>query len=94
LARFGFTRPGEAIEMVNVRAEVTGSPPITWAEIPKLEERPRRHRLGDPVLWRHRLAPGDLVEGPVVVVEPDSALWLGEGDVLSVHDDGTLEIGC
>jgi hypothetical protein len=28
------------------------------------------------------------------VVEPDSALWLGEGDVLSVHDDGTLEIGC
>jgi N-methylhydantoinase A len=94
LARFGFTRPGEAVEMVNVRAEVTGSPPITWGDIPKLQERPRRQRLGDPVLWRDRLAPGDLVEGPVVVVEPDSALWLGEGDVLSVHDDGTLEIGC
>jgi hypothetical protein len=29
-----------------------------------------------------------------VVVEADSAVWLERGDVLTVHDDGTLEIDC
>jgi N-methylhydantoinase A len=94
LARFGFTRPGEPMEVVNVRAEATGSPPITWDDLPKLEERNVRDYAGSPVLRRELLAPGDRVEGPVVVVEADSAVWLERGDVLTVHDDGTLEIDC
>jgi hypothetical protein len=28
----------------------------------------------------------------VTVIEADSAVWLGQDDVLTVHDDGTLEI--
>jgi N-methylhydantoinase A len=94
LARFGFSRPGESIEVVNVRAEVTGPSPITWADIPKLEERPSGVEIGASVLRREPLAPGDVVEGPMAVVEADSALWLEHGDVMSVHDDGTLQIDC
>jgi N-methylhydantoinase A len=92
LARFGFTRAREPIEMVNVRAEVTGQPPITWADIPKLKERPGGYGIGGTVLSREQMAPGDRIVGPAVVVEPDSALWLEDGDVLTVHEDGTLQI--
>jgi N-methylhydantoinase A len=92
LARFGFIRPGEPIELVNVRAEATAPPPITWDDIPRLT--PRRGVEGhtSAVIARGALAPGDQVEGPTVVIEADSAVWLESDDVLSVHDDGTLEI--
>jgi hypothetical protein len=41
---------------------------------------------------RDRLAPGDRLVGPVAVIESDSAVWLEHDDVLTVHEDGTLEI--
>jgi N-methylhydantoinase A len=93
LARFGFTRPTEPIEVVNIRAEVSSPAPITWDDVPGLGATPRKVDAGAAVVRRHQLAPGDQLKGPVVVVEADSAVWLESGDVLSVHEDGTLEIG-
>ena len=56
-ARFGFTRAGEAIELVDVRAEAIGRSPITWADLPLVHgtfssQRPR------PTAKTFRSAPG------------------------------------
>jgi N-methylhydantoinase A len=91
-SRFGFTRPGEPIEMVNVRAEAHAAAPITWDHIPSLPLRREERDSTSAVVYREALAPGDRVVGPVTVIEADSAVWLGQDDVLTVHDDGTLEI--
>ncbi len=91
-ARFGFARPDESIEVVNVRAMVTAPPPITWADVPPLQVRGERRRLASQVVSRGDLGPEDQVEGPAAVIEPDSAVWLEPGDLLTVGEDGTLEI--
>ena len=82
--------------MVNVRAEATGPAPITWDEIPPISGAhgfPRPERAESIPVWaRDRLGPGHEVEGPAIIVERDSAVWLEPGDRLSVHPDGTLEI--
>jgi N-methylhydantoinase A len=91
-SRFGFILPGEPIEVVNVRGEVTAPAPITWVDIPALPGRRGEGESGSPVVSRDRLAPGDRLLGPVAVIESDSAVWLEHDDVLTVHEDGTLEI--
>ncbi len=102
-ARFGFIREGQPIELVNVRAEVSGHAPLAWTELPSLtaKDPPVSTRtaamLGGravdvPVWQRQELPPGFETEGPAIVVERDSALWLEPNDRMSVHDDGTLEI--
>jgi N-methylhydantoinase A len=45
-----------------------------------------------PVWQRDELPAGFEIEGPAIVVERDSALWLEPDDLMSVHEDGTLEI--
>lgn len=89
--RFGFDRPGEPIELVNVRATCSGPPPLRWTDLPRL-----RHD-GEPVggghVWnRDTLPPGFDVAGPGAVVEENSATRLEDGDRMTVLDDGTLEI--
>ena len=101
-ARFGFALAGEPIELVNVRAEATGPAPMTWEEIPSISGKgtnpgfpPPLSEVRNPgfaVIARADLGPGEQIEGPAIVVERDSAVWLEPGDRLSVHDDGTLEI--
>ncbi|MGH8951879.1 MAG: hydantoinase/oxoprolinase family protein [Acidimicrobiia bacterium] len=95
-SRFGFVRSGEPIELVNVRALVSGTPPISWDDVPGLPaaEKPQPTRAASdvPVWERGDLPPGFETMGPAIVVERDSAVWLEPGDRLSVHDDGTLEI--
>ena len=94
--RFGFTRAGEPIELMDVRAEAIGPAPMTWDEIPpisggKNDSEPQGN--GDFPVWsRARLGAGQEIEGPAIIVETDSAVWLEPGDSLSVHPDGTLEI--
>jgi N-methylhydantoinase A len=90
--RFGFILPGEPIEVVNVRAGVTAPAPITWDDIPALPKRGGQGERGSSVVFRDRLAPGDRLVGAVAVIEADSAVWLEHDDVLTVHEDGTLEI--
>ena len=103
LARFGFDRPTESIDLINLRVEVSGPPPLTWDAMPALPDR------GDPIpgkgimavdgtsreadVWqRDHLPSGFNCDGPALVVERDSAVRLEDGDRLTVHDDGTLEI--
>jgi len=96
-SRFGFVRPGEPIELVNVRAQVSGTPPISWDDVPGLrasgKPQPTRAASSQVPVWeRQDLPPGFEITGPAIVMERDSAVWLEPGDRLSVHDDGTLEI--
>jgi N-methylhydantoinase A len=91
LQRFGFVRPGEPIELVNLRAVATGEAPMTWADLPHIDA--GRTAQGSDGIWqRQTLPPGFGLEGPAVVIETDSAVLLEEGDRLSVLEDGTLEI--
>lgn len=89
--RFGFDRPGERVEVVNLRAVAEGNPPIIWSDLPPLVGK------GEPVesggVWqRDSLPPGFEVAGPAVVIEENSAVLLEDDDRLCVLDDGTLRI--
>jgi N-methylhydantoinase A/oxoprolinase/acetone carboxylase beta subunit len=44
------------------------------------------------VWFREGLGPGQKIQGPAIIVERDSAVWLEPGDRMSVHEDRTLEI--
>ncbi|MCI0677732.1 MAG: hydantoinase/oxoprolinase family protein [Actinobacteria bacterium] len=89
---FGFVRPGEPIEVVNVRAVASGDPPLTWAEVSARSPAPGPPLETGGVWRRDTFPPGHEVEGPAVIIEETSAVLLGAGDHLLVLDDGTLEI--
>ena len=89
--RFGFNRPGEPVQVVNLRAVAEGAAPITWADLPGAPE--EREPKGSHGVWeRGSLPAGFETQGPGVVVEASSATLLEEGDALRVLDDGALEI--
>jgi N-methylhydantoinase A len=89
--RFGFDRPGEQVEVVNIRAVALGRPPIVWADLPTVSETSTPVG-GDGVWQRVSLPAGFMTQGPAVVVEDNSATLLEEGDRLTVLEDGSLEI--
>lgn len=89
--RFGFDRPTEPVELVNIRAVATGVPPITWSDLPAVPDDTKPvHNQG--VWQRMSLPAGCEVAGPGVVVEDNSATLLEDGDRLTVLEDGALEI--
>jgi N-methylhydantoinase A len=90
--RFGFDRPGQSIEAVNVRVTATGQAPLTWADLPP------HFVTGSPVshdgVWRRdTLPPGFEVSGPAIIVEENSATLVGQDERATVLGDGTLMIG-
>jgi len=89
--RFGFERPGEEVEVVNVRAVALGKPPITWADLPAVSESTKP--VGEDGIWQRASLPaGFEMKGPAVVIEDNSATLLHEDDQLTVLYDGSLEI--
>jgi N-methylhydantoinase A len=91
MRQFGFSRPGEPIEVVNVRAVAWRKPPLAWHQVAA------GFHGGSPTaqrdVWRRdTLAPGSELTGPAVIVEDTSATLLEHGDHIAVLDDGTLEI--
>jgi N-methylhydantoinase A/oxoprolinase/acetone carboxylase beta subunit len=44
------------------------------------------------VILRASLAPGELLDGPAVIQEPDSTTLVWPGDVVRVLDSGILEL--
>ncbi|MGH3651152.1 MAG: hydantoinase/oxoprolinase family protein, partial [Acidimicrobiia bacterium] len=53
--RFGFDRPGEGIEVVNVRHVASGDPPLTWEDLPTLGA--DRQPVGDDGVWQRSTLP-------------------------------------
>jgi N-methylhydantoinase A len=103
LARFGFTRETQPIELVNVRAVVTGEAPLRWSDLPSLPARDRPVATRSPIrlgnrtievdVWNRAELPPDFeTKGPAIIVEADCAVWLEPEDTMVVHHDGTLEI--
>lgn len=89
--RFGFVRPDEPIEVVNLRATAEGPAPMTWADLPRLQPKGEPSRVAR--VWRREsLPPGFTLTGPALVVETNSALLVGGGEKLTVLEDGTLEM--
>lgn len=91
LQRFGFVRPEEPIELVNLRSVARGEAPMTWGDLPESDA---SSPVGGEGIWhRETLPPGFELEGPAVIIETNSAVLLESGDRLSVLEDGTLQIG-
>ena len=91
LSRYGFQRLDEPIEVVNVRAAATGQAPLSWADLPS--SKPDTEPVFRDGAWvRETLPAGFSVEGPTLVVESNSVVVVGQGDRLSVLEDGTLQI--
>ncbi len=96
-SHFGFDRPEEPIELVDVRAEIVGTPSLSWGDLPARSAASRPDPIatspeGRPVWDRDQLPRGFKIDGPALIVERDSVTLLDDGDRLTVHDDGTLEI--
>jgi N-methylhydantoinase A len=89
--RFGFDRPGEEVEIVNVRAVATGVAPVEWGDLPSISGTGSAIAV-DGIWERDNLPAGLTLDGPAVVVEDNSATLLGEGDHLEVLSDGSLRI--
>jgi N-methylhydantoinase A len=88
---FGFSRPGQAIEVVNVRATANGEAPLSWHDLPDIRS-DVEPIVREGVWARRSLPPGFVIEGPATITETNSAVLIQEGNRLEVLGDGTLEI--
>lgn len=89
--RFGFARPNEPVEAVNVRAAAVGEAPVKWSDLPAAD-RERTPVRRDGVWVRGSLPAGWELAGPALVADANSSVLLTEGDQMRVADDGTLVI--
>jgi N-methylhydantoinase A len=99
---YGYDLPGEATEVVTLRAVAEApaplaEPPADWDLGPARPERRRVIGLAAGreevrVLDRSALSPGDRVEGPALVEQPDTTSLLDHGDVAQVDAAGNLVV--
>lgn len=100
--RFGTSEEHRAIEVTALRVRLEAAPPPVASPRPSpLPGRPDRARVhlesGDapadvPRVARDRLAPGETLDGPALVEERTSTLWVPKGARLAVAADRTLTI--
>ena len=102
--RNGFSRPGDPVEAVTVRAEAVGSAALRWADLPDFAAEPGDARRGSRtvigpsgpvearVWWRPALAAGAEVAGPAIIAEGESTTYLAAGERTVVHETGALRI--
>ncbi len=101
--RNGFARPGDPIEVVTIRATVTGTPAIipetafSWS--PDGEARlgtrtvvTKTGPAGASVWRRAGLAIGTEIVGPAVIEEREATTWIGPGEQAVVSQTGALEV--
>lgn len=104
--RYGQSAPDESMEVVNLRLIVTSARGDTlaerWLSEPWLAEGIRQddtravifddaaRPLQARIVWRPSLRPGDSIEGPAVIEEPNSTTLIGPGDVATVAEAGHL----
>jgi 5-oxoprolinase (ATP-hydrolysing) len=103
--RFGYARPGRAIEIVNARVRVHASRPAGSVPMPKLAAAgsaaptplrveqawfPDLGRSAAPVFDRVALSAGAELRGPAIVLEQTGTLVIDPGFVANLREDGTL----
>jgi N-methylhydantoinase A/oxoprolinase/acetone carboxylase beta subunit len=98
--RFSYANPGEAVEIVTLRATATGLLDKPEAAEPPPADRPARkglrrvHEGGAwrevPVWDREAIGPGDIVEGPAIVEEAFATHWITRGWTARLGAAGTL----
>lgn len=108
LRAYGYQRSEADVVIVNLRHRAIGKlPKPSIPQLPAIGEKaepaapvlhPVRFRSGvapTPVYRWSRLAPGDNLRGPALVVRPDTTLLLSEGDLVNVDVYGNLivEVG-
>ena len=103
LKRYGFSRPGDPIEIMAVRCSSLGMAPLAHMPGLVVEETGRaageRDVVGSDgttrstaVIVRSQLAPGTVVDGPAIIEEAQSTVFLEQGERADVADDGSLVI--
>jgi N-methylhydantoinase A len=99
--RNGFARWTDAVEVVTIRVEATGTPALAWDDIPAhvpigdpdIGTRTLPPGSGDAALvWRPGLAPGGEILGPAIISDVDSTTFVGPGERAVMLDIGALEI--
>jgi len=105
-ARFGYARPGRAVEIVTLRVRVAAPRPATPVGAPSSaavagDPAPLRRasvwfpevgRVEAPLYARETLGPGVRLEGPALVLEDTGSVALDPGFSLRVGDDGVLHL--
>jgi N-methylhydantoinase A len=98
---YGFSLPGEPIELINLRATAQVQDAPAYPAAPAFvdhEPAVRAVWFADdvvddcPVLMRESLHPGEVLTGPAVIQEPDSTTLVWPGDTVRVLGTGTLEL--
>ncbi len=99
---YGYAMPDETVEVVTLRvvaeaAPLLDGPPSRWDHGEAAPERRRRVGIGGRtrdarVVDRAALGPGDVVEGPALVEQPDTTTLLGRGDRAEVDAAGNLVV--
>jgi N-methylhydantoinase A len=97
--QYGFSLPGETIELVNLRVRaLRPEAPIPLEAALSVPATPGSREVwldsNEPVechvYHRDSLAVGEAIEGPAIIEESDSTTLIHAGDTLSVHESGVL----
>lgn len=99
--RNGFSRLGDLLELVSIRATGVGRPRITAnispeadgdARVAYREVETHGGRVTVEVRQRSGLIRGDTYQGPLIVEDAGATIWIPPGHTVLVHDDGELEV--
>ena len=101
---YGYAMPGEPVQVVTLRVVALGRPaldglPHDW-RVGAQEPRPERHRrvgiagktVQARVIDRAALTAGDVVDGPVLIEQPDTTTLLAAGERARVDDAHNLVV--
>jgi N-methylhydantoinase A len=97
--QYGFSLPGEAVELINLRiTAMRPDLPVPLVADPHEDSPPERREVwfgadghvDCPIYRRASLRPGEELEGPAVIEEPDSTTLVFPSDRLLVHGSGVL----
>jgi N-methylhydantoinase A len=100
-AQYGFSLPGEPVEVIELRVTALAEEPPESYRPPAGRAAPEREReiwfeasgpVACRIVGRAALSPGDELIGPAIVEEPDSTTLVAPGDVVRVGPTGILEI--
>jgi N-methylhydantoinase A len=97
---YGFRDPSSTVEIVTLRLRVTARLPEWHQRVPPVRSEASCFEIRKvfinggyadvPVYRRHDLAPGQVINGPIVLEQEDTTTWVLPSWTLSVHANGVL----